>query len=74
MGGRHKYEITRLPIGISVTNDSPESVLDKHVPLKSSELLRNRCKLKSFPISGLDNRKLLKAWASSSHYKIFNLK
>ena len=61
MGGRHRYEITRLPIGISATNDSPESVLDKHVPLKSSELMRHRCKLKSSPISGLDNHKLLKA-------------
>ena len=61
MGGRHKYEITRLSIGISATNDSPESVLDKHVPLKSSELMRDRCKLKSFAISGLDNHKLLKA-------------
>ena len=59
MGGKHKYEITRLLIGISVTNDSPESVLDKHVLLKSSELLRHRCKLKSFPISGLDSHKLL---------------
>ena len=34
----HSTIYIRLPIGISVTNDSPESVLDKHVPfhLKSS--------------------------------------
>ena len=61
MGGRHKYEIARLPIGIMSSNDSPESVLDKHIPLTSSELLRHQCKLKSFPISGLDDHKLLKA-------------
>ena len=56
MDSRHKYEIIRLPIGISVTNDSPESVLDKHVPyLKFSESLGHR-KLKFFPSSGQDNK------------------
>ena len=40
--------------------------------LKSSELLGHP-KLKSFPTSALDNYKLLKAKASSSHHKILNL-
>ena len=49
---------------MSVTNDSPESVLDKHVGSSWIE---------SFPTSGLDNYKLLKAKTSSSHHKILNL-